>query len=315
MAKRRFRKEDFNWEDILLITTPEELQNAIDSNYRGDAKIRLNRVMVDDLLSRNVKNRTLTNADVQGFVKKFKESNYAPIGRMCMYNTGSLADGQHRLTALQQCYKELYGIKPPIQMFSLGLTREEGDYLDTGRSRKPIDVVEIHNGRLSSSVRSALKLYARLQKGVKNISSGKELEQYWENSFKTILEFGDRPNCGFGSIKRQRSTPMATPGWLIVAFKLFQDEWGTDLARAAIFDFYTNVNPSSYMAALRQYIIENKADVTKGGTTPGELVEKRLGLAFYCFNRYRKNKKSKEGQSLCKKSERLDLNPNKEFNE
>ena len=310
---RTQNKPEFQYDQIPKATNPTEIQNLLRAGYKGPVNVTLNRFVVDSLLENNHRNRYCSQASVDCLIKSYIKTGYEPVGMMSMYTDGLLADGQHRLKALQLFYARGNRFKtPPVQEFRFGITEDRGMDIDNGRPRSANDALRIkgviENPTYSSAVRSYI-LREEMFQGESNSHRkviASEIEEVWNAGFCGVRALGV-----FSGIPSPTGRKKAT-AWLVLAFKLIQDEWGTVKAKEAKDQFYNGTNSRDYRVALRNYIVSLKNVHYDAGSIEGEAL---LETIFYCFNRFLKKKMASKEPIIAGKTEPLAKNPNKEFNE
>lgn len=92
-------------------------------------------------LNKNSSNRPLSHARIRQYVKDITDGNFGLTGEAIrFFEDGSLADGQHRLTAIVKA------CKPITTLVVFGLDRKVASYIDTGKSRTAADVLCMFSG-------------------------------------------------------------------------------------------------------------------------------------------------------------------------
>lgn len=92
-------------------------------------------------LGKNTSNRPLSHARIRQYVKDIIDGNFGLTGEAIrFFEDGSLADGQHRLTAIVKA------CKPITTLVVFGLDRKVSSYIDTGKSRTAGDVLCMFSG-------------------------------------------------------------------------------------------------------------------------------------------------------------------------
>jgi hypothetical protein len=105
------------------------------------------------LLLINTSNRHLTRSNVDFFAKELKDGRWKLTHQgIAITESGKLADGQHRLTAVVET-----GIAAPM-LVTTGLEDDAFAVLDSGRSRMASDVLSIEGGKYSHISAAAVRL-------------------------------------------------------------------------------------------------------------------------------------------------------------
>lgn len=295
----------FKYTTMLQATCPTDIQDILRSKHKGYVAVTLNRFVVNALLEANDKNRNISESSVDKLIASIEATGYDPVGMMCMYEDGELADGQHRLRALQLLYGRGFHLpKTPVQMFNFGLSHERGMDIDNGRIRSFADSLRIDGVLKDKLFISALNQYAiKISGKGRRTFSSRELKEIWMNDLCSITELGNFENIPSptGAKKRPYS-------WFVVAFKFIQDEWGTALAKKALEQFYYGDDTRNYMVALRNYLLIEGPNLRYNAGT--NKADELLGLVFYCFNHFM-GRRPQKAPVLSSKSEPLETNPNK----
>lgn len=108
--------------------------------------------MAEAWLGKNVRNRNLSQRDVQRHARAMERGEWLITGEAVKFAaTGELLDGQHRLAAIAQSGKT-------IQLLVVrGLHSSVQDVLDTGRARTAADQLSIHGFSNSQVLAAAAK--------------------------------------------------------------------------------------------------------------------------------------------------------------
>jgi hypothetical protein len=92
-------------------------------------------------IEKNTSNRPLSHARIRQYVKDITDGNFGLTGEAIrFFEDGTLADGQHRLTAIVKACKSIE------TLVVFGLSKSVASYIDTGKSRTAGDVLCMFSG-------------------------------------------------------------------------------------------------------------------------------------------------------------------------
>lgn len=111
----------------------------IDHSKRSAQIVKMNKPVVDYLLSLNINNRTIRKSHVQWMVDAIKKDEFVLTGQgVAISESGILIDGQHRLTAIREAGY------PPVELLVVtGLDDKARIYLDQNAKRTQADMLKI----------------------------------------------------------------------------------------------------------------------------------------------------------------------------
>lgn len=111
-------------------------------------------VVAAEMLSRNVKNRRLSESTIKRYTRMMKEGRWVLSGDSIAFDkTGQLIDGQHRLQAV------IRSGKPQQMLVVSGLDSEVFLYKDVGKRRTAADVLSIEGHAHATCLASTARLW------------------------------------------------------------------------------------------------------------------------------------------------------------
>jgi hypothetical protein len=109
--------------------------------------------MAEEFLRRNTKNRNITASRVAHLVRQILDGNWMLTHQgIAFWDDGTLADGQHRLTAIAKA-----GVSVPILM-TTGLPKPAIHAIDGGKSRSTTDIMHFVGLDVSTNVVAAARV-------------------------------------------------------------------------------------------------------------------------------------------------------------
>lgn len=113
-----------------------------------------------ELLSRNLKNRPITESTVRSYARQMKDGRWKLNGETIkISSSGYLIDGQHRLSA---CIRSGASFNAIVVH---GLDAEAFDTIDTGRRRTAGDIISIDGVPNANCVASGVRFVLAIQRG------------------------------------------------------------------------------------------------------------------------------------------------------
>ena len=271
---------------IKLVTTAEELKALVQGGYLGLANVLLTSDVVDYILTLSRNQRRPIPSAIEGYVYAFTNYGYECIQLLHISNTGSFADGQHRLFALQKIYKSNPDFKAPWQLVMFGISDDRAKDLDNGSPRRTRDVLRMADKCREALIASALSTWTRLiRKGMTQRKIlARELEDAWDNGFKDVQDIGCFPPIK--NITLLNCHSYRPPAWVVVCFYITLVTYGLDVAKSAYDQFYNGTDSKEPMVKFREWLVTNRGSIARPNVCSTEIVARVYGYFFYCIKRY-----------------------------
>lgn len=156
--------------------------------------------MADEFLKRNCNNRKLSSTRVAFLVRQIVDGNWMMTHQgIAFWDDGTLADGQHRLTAIVRAGKSV-----PVMM-TTGLQKPAIHAIDMGRPRSTVDILRFVGMDISPSMVSAARiLYIQREMARAgnstwlNVAIPTEAFQQFISLARPAIEFGAIHVCAKG---------------------------------------------------------------------------------------------------------------------
>lgn len=267
------------YSEIPIVTNSEQLDDLIfKDEYKGLANVLLNRENVDYLLSLNTSNRNIKTHSVVAYVNAFEKRGYESIGLMLVSDRGVLADGQHRLTALQRLFNKGCNIGA-WQVFRFGFSESRTVDIDNGVSRTYKDALALAGVLKDSKYAAALRTYAMLTAPNYRVKfTAAELIDIYERDFKYVFDIGTFQTFpGSGGLQGEKGYRPAP--WVITAFRICQKKFGTENMKTVYEQFYNGTNLKDPMVFFRNKLLTSRGKFRFGVRSDGKTIE-MLGCLF-----------------------------------
>lgn len=277
-------------DSIPIIRTADELEDILTSSFKGVAYVKLNRGTITFLLSINRNNRKIKELSVKSYMESFEKFGYESIALMTIDETGVLADGQHRLIALDRLMRRGWDIPEIWQMVNIGLDKKRTEDIDNGVVRTYSDTLKMHGVVDDKLIASALRQYCGLFDTRTIKKTARAFEEVYNEDFYKVLEIGNFKTLENSEILTSHS--YRPPSWVIAGFRICQQVYGTENMKQVYKQMYNGNTLTEPMVKFRNWLLVNRRSIHFSAQT--KEARNILGYFFYAV------KKCLDGESISR---------------
>lgn len=271
---------------IPIATDEVALQKIIISGFKGVVNVLLRSSVVDYILSLSRNQRQAVPRAINSYVQSFMRYGYESIQLIHISDSGSFADGQHRLLALQKIYEIKPDFTPPWQLVMFGITADRIKDLDNGIPRRTKDVLRMSDKCHDAVIASALNTWVKLvrENSINFKVFGRELEEAWDDGFKDVTLIGEFP--ALKNVTLLNCHSYRPPAWVVVCNYITYLVYGLDVAKEAYNQFYNGTDSALPMVKFREWLIVNRTHVARPNLYSADNVSKLFGYYFFCIKKF-----------------------------